>query len=176
MTTAEYLETPETLLPRELAYGTLHVADAPLVPHQRAVGRLFLALHEHLEAHPIGDVWLSPIDVILDAERALVVQPDLLVVRHGRREIVRDRIYGAPDLTIEILSPNPRVGRTDERLQWFARYGVGECWLVHLLYDMVEVVRFAGGRIADRRRFDAAQPIESTVLPDFGRSLGDVLD
>jgi hypothetical protein len=33
MTTVEYLETPETVQPRELIYGELHVADAPTVTH-----------------------------------------------------------------------------------------------------------------------------------------------
>jgi hypothetical protein len=31
MTTLEYLHTPETVLPRELAYGVLRVADSPVV-------------------------------------------------------------------------------------------------------------------------------------------------
>jgi len=175
MTTDEYLATPETLLPRELAFGTLRVADAPLVPHQKAVGRLFLALHRHLEAHPIGEVWLSPLDVVLDADRALVVQPDLLVVLHERRAIVQDRIYGAPDLMIEVLSPHPRVGRVHDRLEWFARGGVRECWLLHLCDDVLEIVRFEHGGVADRVRFDAAQRIESRVLPGFDLTLDDIL-
>ena len=44
MTTAEYLATEETVLPRELAYGVLRVADSPGGPHQRIVGRLHLAM------------------------------------------------------------------------------------------------------------------------------------
>jgi hypothetical protein len=35
MTTQEYLNTPESLVPTELIYGKLRVADSPLVPHQR---------------------------------------------------------------------------------------------------------------------------------------------
>ena len=34
-TTEEYLDTPETVLPRELAFGVMRVADAPVVSHQR---------------------------------------------------------------------------------------------------------------------------------------------
>jgi Uma2 family endonuclease len=176
MTTAEYLATPETVLPRELAFGTLHVADAPLVPHQRAVGALFLALHEYLAPQQIGEVWLSPIDVVLDADKALVVQPDLLVVLADSRSIVQERIHGAPDLMIEILSPDPRVGRMNDRLQWFAQYGVRECWLLHLLDDVIEVVRFENGAIAARSSYGAAHQIQSTVLPGFDRSLGSMLD
>ena len=175
MTTAEYLATPETVLPQELAYGVLHVADAPLAPHQLAVGRLHVALFHHLEELRSGDVWLSPIDVILDEERALVVQPDLLVVSEARRPIVKDRIRGAPDLMIEVLSPNPRVGKIAERLGWFARYGVRECWLVHLIDRQVEVVRFADGEVASREMLGPNDVIRSSVLEGFDRTLASII-
>jgi len=93
MTTVEYLETPETVQPRELIYGELHVADAPTVTHQRLVGRLFKALDEHVGTHKLGEVLLSPIDVILDGPKALVVQPDLVFVSAARATIVEDRIW-----------------------------------------------------------------------------------
>lgn len=175
MTTAEYLASPETVLPRELAFGVLHVADAPLVPHQGAVGRLHIALWQHFERRGGGEVWLSPIDVILDDERALVVQPDLLVVSDARRSIVQDRMRGAPDLMIEVLSPDARVGVIAERLQWFATYGVRECWLVHLLDRAVEVVHFDHGTIVARERFGPNDPIRSTVLDGFDRAPASIL-
>jgi Uma2 family endonuclease len=175
MTTAEYLATTETVQPRELAFGVLAVADAPLVPHQFAVGRLFIALSRHLETRRSGEVWLSPIDVILDAERALVVQPDLLVVSDARRAIVQDRIRGAPDLTIEVLSPHPRVGSIAERLGWFATYGVRECWLVHLLERQVEVIRFADGAVESREIFGPDASIRSLVLTGFDYALGSIM-
>ena len=37
MTTAEYLQTPETTLPSELVFGQLRVAEAPSTSHQRVV-------------------------------------------------------------------------------------------------------------------------------------------
>ena len=77
MTTAEYFATPETVLPAELAYGVMRVADAPAVRHQRMVGELFKALDAHVERHGLGEVLLAPTDVILDYDSALVVQPDL---------------------------------------------------------------------------------------------------
>jgi Uma2 family endonuclease len=77
---------------------------------------------------------------------------------------------------IEILSPDPRVGRINDRLQWFARYGVRECWLLHLLDDVVEVVQFESGGIASRSSYGAAQRIDSAVLPGFDRTLGSILD
>ncbi|MBK9241221.1 MAG: Uma2 family endonuclease [Acidobacteria bacterium] len=64
-----------------------------------------------------------------DRAQALVLQPDLLFVSASRGDIVTDRIHGAPDLVIEVLSPRPRIGELDERVGWFARYGVREIWL-----------------------------------------------
>lgn len=176
MTTAEYLTTPETPLPRELAFGTLRVADAPLVPHQWAVGRLFLALHAHVREHRLGEIWLSPIDVVLDADRALVVQPDLAFVSNARRHIVQDRLYGAPDVAIEVLSPDPRVGDIDQRLGWFARYGVRECWLLHQLESVLEVIAFDNGAVMRRVAFSENHRIDSAVLPRFEGSVDAILE
>jgi Uma2 family endonuclease len=175
MTVDEYLRTPETVLPQELAYGVLRVAGAPTTHHQRAVGRLFLALYEHVCAHALGEVWLSPIDVILDPVRHLVVQPDLLFISHARSGIVTDRVRGAPELTVEILSPNPRIGTLTERVGWFAAYGVDECWLVDLERRRIDVLRFARGVVADRRAFDEDAAVRSHVLPAFSRSPGAIL-
>lgn len=105
LTTKKYLARPETLVPTELIYGSLRVADAPLAHHQRAVRDLCFAMVEHAESRHLGEVLFAPLDVILDVQRALVVQPDLLFVSNERRHIVADRIYGAPDLVVEIISP-----------------------------------------------------------------------
>ena len=175
MTTAEYLNTPESLTPQELIFGEWHVADSPLTPHQRAVGRLFRALHEFVEAHALGEAWVSPLDVILDADRALILQPDVLFVSNERAHIVTDRLRGAPDLVVEVLSPNPRVGWTEQRIGLYARYGVRELWIVRLLERHVEVLSFAGGTVSARRPFARDERIASEVLPGFDRTPASIL-
>jgi Uma2 family endonuclease len=174
MTTDEYLGTPETRLPQELVYGVVRDAPAPSPGHQDFVGRLHLTLAGHVERHLVGRLWLSPIDVVLDRARHLVVQPDLIVVSYPRLHIVTDRVWGAPDLVIEVLSPHPRIGTLEERLRWFADYGVRECWLVHQFAEQVEVLTFDDGRMA-RRLFQRDEPIASVVLPDFRESLASIL-
>jgi hypothetical protein len=79
-TTDEYLRMPETVLPQELVWGVVRDAPAPAPGHQSVVGLLFLSLTAHLARHGGGRVWLSPIDVVPDRGRHLVVQPDLIVV------------------------------------------------------------------------------------------------
>ncbi len=175
MTTAEYLATPETSVPQELAFGVWRVADSPTPRHQEVVLGLLLALHQHVQALRLGTVWPAPLDVILDHDRALVVQPDLFVISNERAHILTDHVRGAPDLVVEVLSPRPRIGNIDDRVQWFARYGVRECWLVHQVDRWIDVLTFEDGKTAMRRRFTADDRIESGVLREFDRSLAAIL-
>ena len=176
MTVEEYFGTPETVQPMELVFGVLRVAEAPTPRHQSAVANLFLALDAHVRARGIGRVWLSPLDVVLDERNALIVQPDLMFISNEREWIVRDRVRGAPDLVIEVLSPNPRIGQTEERVAWFAKYGVRECWLLDQARREVTVLEFANRRITRRRVFTRAQPLVSTVVPEFAKALDDILE
>ncbi len=105
MTTAEYLQTPETVLPRELAFGVLRVA---------------------------------------------------------------------PDIAVEVLSPRPRIGDLHERIEWFARYVVKECWLVDLTRRQVAVLAFEEGRIAGRGLFGGLERVVSAVLPELHLSPSDL--
>jgi len=174
MTTAEYLRTPESLVPTELIYGKLRVAESPLPRHQAIVFDLGLALAEHARGRSLGEIWLAPLDVILDADRALIVQPDLFFISNERSHILADRVIGAPDLVVEVLSPNPRIGKLGERLEWFAKYGVIECWLVHQFEKRVEVLNFDGNVIA-RAHCEERAPIRSRVLPEFDRTLASIV-
>jgi Uma2 family endonuclease len=87
MTVDEYFRTPETLLPAELRFGVLHVAEAPAPRHQSAVANLFVALNAYVRARGIGRVWLSPLDVVLDEDGALIVQPDLMFISTSPRAV-----------------------------------------------------------------------------------------
>jgi Uma2 family endonuclease len=174
MTVDDYFATPETVAPMELAYGVMRVADAPTPRHQSAVAGLFRALDAHVRERQLGRMWLAPLDVVLDAPRALIVQPDLMFISNERESIVRDRIRGAPDLIVEILSPASRIGSTDERVRWFGEYGVRECWLVHLDRPAVAVLAYRDQSIHHERVFRGDEPIASTALPAFQSSFREI--
>src|SRR3989442_12115104 len=87
MTTFEYLDTDETNNRRELAYGVLREPPAPFFSHQAIVLRVARILCEHVESLGLGQVAISPLDVILDLEKDLVVQPDVMFISNERRPI-----------------------------------------------------------------------------------------
>ncbi len=175
LTIDEYLKTPETLQPTELIYGALRAADAPSVQHQQAVGAFYLALALHVRQRGLGKVLLSPVDLVLDWSRALVLQPDLAFVSDARWQVHRGKLVGPPDLVLEVLSPNPRIGQLDQRIDWFLQYGVREVWLLHQTTERLEILSPATGGALSRRTFDYLTPVRSEVLPDFAPTVGAIL-
>jgi Uma2 family endonuclease len=164
VTTAEYFHTPETVLPRELAFGQLRVADSPSVSHQRVVRELVMALTPFVQRRDLGELLFAPMDVVLDFEANFVVQPDLLFVAKERAHIVTAKVFGVPDLVIEVLSPNPRIGKLSERLDWFARYGVRECWLARLPEKQISVLTPTEHGVMTEQTFSRAQRVRSAVF------------
>jgi len=130
LSVVEYFDLEETNRPMELVYGV--VVREPAMPswsHQLLSGRLIALLSSHVEELSLGQV-SPPVDVVLDAEAALVVQPDIVFISHERLGIVHDRVWGPPDLVVEILSPSTARRDRSVKLAWYRQYGVRECWLV----------------------------------------------
>ena len=175
LTTEEYLRTPETLRPTEVIYGALRVADSPAPRHQQAVGAFYLALAPHVRQRRSGIVLLSPLDIIFDYDKALILQPDLVFISNARRKIVKHKVIGAPDMVIEVLSPHPRIGQLQQRIDWFAHYGVREIWLLHQIDERLEILRVDSGHVVKRDSYDYLTSIHSDVIPDFTMMVGDIL-
>lgn len=162
LSVVDYFELSETTRPMELVYGVVREPPMPVWGHQLVSARLTALLHLHVEEHELGQI-ASPVDVVLDMDAALVVQPDIVFVSHNRLAIVRERVWGAPDLVVEILSP--RTARRDRtvKLAWYGRYGVRECWLVDPKSRAIEVVDLQS--MTPARQFTGAEPIRSYVFP-----------
>jgi Uma2 family endonuclease len=128
----------------------------------------------HVRAHRLGRVCVAPVDVVLDPDGPLVVQPDIIFVSNERAAIVRDRVWGAPDLVVEVLSPRTAARDRTTKLDWYERYGVRECWLSDAQRRSIEVVRLGenGGRLT----FTAGSVPQSIVLPAWSASIDDIFD
>jgi Uma2 family endonuclease len=170
LTTAEYLQTAESMRVQELIFGTLRVNESPSFRHQNLLLELAVLMRVFVGQHKLGTVCIAPLDVILDPARALIVQPDLFFVSKQRQEIITDHVWGAPDLVIEVMSPHPRIGKVQDRIRYFAEYGVRECWLIHQLTHEFEVLELNRLGTAVRRTYRGIERIESSVLRDFGVS------
>lgn len=174
LTLAEYLATPETNRRRELAWGVVREPAAPNWDHQAAIGRLFTRLDAHVARLKLGAVGVSPIDVVLDAGKPLVVQPDLVFITAARRGIIRNRIWGAPDLVVEVLSPDSRYYDSQRKRGWYAQYGVRELWLVDPPGRSITVCAF--GEDSDIVEYKGTEVLRSRVLPRLQMRVSSVLN
>jgi Uma2 family endonuclease len=120
----------------ECVDGELLVSPSPRLPHQSAVGFLFMQVEPYCRALGIGAAFMAPGDLELDP--FTLVQPDVYVLPlvNGRRPRVVEEI-GHGLLFIEVLSPSTaRYDRVVKRAR-YQRYGV-EYWIVDLEARLLE--------------------------------------
>ena len=164
--TVDYLKTPEYNLPREVVYGIVREPPAPFFSHQSIVLKIARALCGHVEGNGLGKVAVAPVDVVLDRESALIVQPDVLFVSTERLSIVRDQVWGAPDLVVEVLSPGSETRDRREKFGWYRQYGVREYWLVDPEREQVVVADFTGASPVQRVA-GSMDLVRSSVFPSL---------
>jgi Uma2 family endonuclease len=135
MTAAAYFSLPETVLPEQVIEGEYMRLPTPPLAHQRVRANLLRILDKLLTE---GKLCAAPLDVVFDNFN--IVQPDVLwLAEPSRCQIVNDRLYGPPELVVEILSPSTARYDRVVKFQLYERHGVPEYWIVDLDARTVEV-------------------------------------
>lgn len=154
----------------ELIQGEIYVSPAPQRPHQSVVRNLCTALVLHLRATGAGEVWPAPFDVHLPSGD--VVQPDLVVVLEPNLHIVREWVYGAPDLVVEIVSPSHPMRDRIVKRALYVENGVREYWIVDPSERTVEVLALVDRHWQPAGYFVHDATLRSPLLAGFGLALG----
>lgn len=149
LTYDDFVHFPDDGLRHELIDGIHYVTPSPNITHQKLVGRLYLAIGSWLQTHPVGEVFLSLLDVVLS--QFDVVEPDLLYVSHQRASsiLTAANIRGTPELVIEIGSPGTRKRDETIKRELYERAGVHEYWFVDPDRKVVRVYRLDGSRFEE---------------------------
>ncbi|WP_442483887.1 Uma2 family endonuclease [Aeoliella sp. SH292] len=131
----DYLQLPEGERVELLRGRLIMMSPAPRPRHQFIGVLLWRALNE--AAVSIGGIALpAPVDVKLD--QYTVLQPDVVYLRPDHVHQIRDRIYGAPDLLVEVLSPSTTRRDRVEKLDLYATARVPEYWIVDPRSQVIE--------------------------------------
>jgi len=115
----------------ELIDGIAYLMSAPSTAHQGIVMELSRQFANYLKGKTCK-VFAAPYDVCLTGlgdEDDTVVQPDILVVCDDSK-IDEKRCNGAPDMTIEVLSPSTSRRDLFLKLKKYQAAGVREYWIV----------------------------------------------
>lgn len=109
----------------EIIDGVLYTTTAPSSFHQWIVASLWQHLGIPAKAQGLAYVFDAPIGVIMPG--CDPVQPDYVVVLAPRASIIHDRrIWGVPDVLVEILSPGNTAYNQDIKLRAYERASVPE--------------------------------------------------
>ena len=99
-------------------------------------------------------------------------QPDLLFISRERLDVIqKGRIYGAPDLTVEILSSGTASRSRNWKRNLYARHGVREYWIVDPFSKTVEVLELTGGEYRVHSKTADRGKLTSSVLHGLDLSL-----
>ncbi len=142
----DYLALPEASGHRfEVLNGTLAREPSPGVIHQRVSRRLQRLLEDYfLQVDPDGEIFDAPLDVTMGP--TTVVQPDLFLVSGKQQNIVKeDRIDGAPELIVEVISPSHLRKDRLEKMQVYQKHGVEHYWIVDPHERTLECFALANG-------------------------------
>ena len=119
----------------ELINGKIYMMASPSVIHQDIALFIGRKVGNYLEGKPCK-AFIAPLDVVLfkkDDEKDKsqnVFQPDVFVVCDPKK-IGEGRIYGAPDLVFEIISPSSEIHDYFKKFWLYMQYGVKEYWIVN---------------------------------------------
>ena len=176
LTVADLDATPDDGNRYELIDGELFVSRAPSIPHQRIVHNLQMALGAYLLDNPVGILIPAPGVIFSDMSGVI---PDLVFVSKARQPEIAagERLTGAPDLVIEVLSPGPENMRRDRvvKRQLYGRYGVQEYWVVDPEQRSVEIYRQCQCWLEFIGTCMDYDHISSSLFPDFRLRSLDIL-
>jgi len=124
-TTTDWEALPDDGNRYEIIDGELYMSTAPSYFHQTIILRFYRLLGIPAEDQGLAYANIAPIGVFMPG--ITPVQPDFVLVMHEHADIIYDRrIWGVPDLIVEVLSPGSRDYDEDVKLKAYARAGLPE--------------------------------------------------
>jgi Uma2 family endonuclease len=148
----------------ELINGELFELTGPTPKHQRSGFRLARDLDIFVTERELGEVYVAPLDVYLSPYNT--VQPDIVYISAARKHIVQgQKIEGAPDLLMEVLSRSNWRHDTITKAALYATFGVLEYWLIDPERDAIIVQTAEKGVFVPVKSSDGLA--RSVLLPEF---------
>ena len=167
LTYDDFVHFPDDGKRHELIDGEHYVTPSPNIRHQGILGSLYLLIANWLEEHPIGRVFVAPLDVVLSSFD--VVEPDLLYLSNERaaQVITPLHVRGVPELVVEIASKGTRKRDETIKRRLYERAAVSEYWVVDPAIDVVRVYSREGDRFGRPQELsrEASDVLTTALLP-----------
>jgi len=172
ITTAEQLLRARDIGRCELIRGELRTMIPPSFEHGRITIKLTGPILSHVDAHGLGTVVAAETGFVLSHDPDTVRAPDIAFVRAARGSgPERGYFPGAPDLAVEVLSPDDRPGYVREKVAEWLEAGTLAVWVVD---PRARTVAVHEPERAPSVLGEADLLSGGDVLPGFGLAVRDV--
>ncbi len=173
ITTAEQLLHAPDLGRCELVRGELITMSPSGFEHGRIVVAVTGPLAAYLKANPLGVLAGAETGFHIARDPDTVRAPDVAFVRAERVPAAPFKGFfpGAPDLAVEVLSPDDRAGEVLAKVQDWMEAGCRRVWIVDPRTRTVTVYRSLGEIVALRENETLG---EDELLPGFQLRVGEI--
>ena len=131
ITTAEQLLRAGDIGRCELVRGRLVMMVPAGADHGRIANEVAFRLTRFVRSRKLGTVFGAETGFFLSRDPDTVRAPDAAFVRKSRLAAPRRGYYpGAPDLAVEVVSPDDRPGEVGEKVAEWLRAGTRAVWVV----------------------------------------------
>jgi Uma2 family endonuclease len=133
MTADELLLLPQEGFRCELIKGELRKTSPAGSKHGKLIMRLGAPLTLYVAQHNLGAVYGAETGFRIEQNPDTVCAPDIAFISRERVDEIGDIDGfwpGAPDLAVEVLSPNDRSYEVEEKVQDWLRAGTKLVWVV----------------------------------------------
>jgi Uma2 family endonuclease len=134
MTAEELLRLPDDGMRHELVRGELRTMSPPGFEHGDVTSVFGGSLWSYVRANALGKVVVGDVGFQLTSDPDTVRAPDVALVRRERLEnlgTVRGYWSGAPDLAVEVISPNDLYTEVDEKVAEWLEHGTRLVFVVN---------------------------------------------
>lgn len=158
----------------ELIDGQLREKDGASQRHGEIEIRILLPVGRHVFERGLGEIYPSDTQFAIFRDPDVIVIPDVAFVRADRLPPEAERWHiapFAPDLAVEVISPNDRYVEVMEKIARYQRAGVPVVWVVDPRRRAVEVRALGRPQVTlhEQETLDGGD-----VLPGFTLAVADI--
>jgi Uma2 family endonuclease len=154
----------------------LKMSPSPSMIHQTVSNNLTGCFYENLKRKPCR-VFQAPFDVRLpiksEKKDTTIIQPDLCIIC-DEKKLDKKGCNGAPDLIVEIISPNNSKHDVDTKFKLYQEAGVLEYWLIEPLEKLLLIYTLRNGEYIGLKPLSEDENVSSPLFPDLKIALEDV--
>ena len=156
----------------ELVRGVLVVREPAGYRHGDVAARFLVAIGNHVYAHKLGRVFAAGTGFTLERAPDTVRAPDVAFIRTDRLPDPMTRGFAeiAPDLAVEVLSPDSRPGETLAKVADWLKAGCRLVWVVDPIRNGARVYRADGSEslLAATESLDGEDVLSGLAIPMAG--------